>query len=128
MLHTTLSLFLFPENTEPITIIILSDESNKCLMDVINSLYPEMEDLIRMNILYAYLVAFKVLTKVEYEKLGPQSKDSPTEKNQFFLSQLDNKGPPGQEMFVKALYRTKQYDNHHQLIELLRSKGLTITP
>ena len=85
-----------------------------------------MQAMINMNELYAYLVAYKLLAQIESEKLGPQSKDTPTEKNQYFLSLLESKGPQGQEKFVKALYRTKYLDSHHQLLTLLSSKGVTV--
>jgi len=118
---------LLTDNTNPI-IVNISEETNKSLLDIINSLFPVMENLINMIKLYAYLIAFQLLTKVESEKLGPQSTKTKTEKIQYFLSLLDSKGPQGQKMFVIGLYRTKEICSHAQLIELLRSKGVTISP
>jgi len=86
-----------------------------------------MEDLVDVNKLYAYLIAFKVLTKVESEILGPRSTKFKTEKTQHFLSLLDSKGPQGQIMFVKALFRTKELYSHNKLIELLKNNGVSIT-
>ena len=86
-----------------------------------------MEDMIIMKKLYAYLVAFKVLTKTEAAHLGPLSPKINIEKNCYFLSLLDGKATQSQEMFIKALYRTKEIDAHCELLELLREKGVTIT-
>jgi len=119
-------LFLLTEKTPSIVVDVLADEPNKSLLNVINTLYPEMEDKINMNNLYAYLIAFNILTKVESEILGPQSTKTKTEKNQYFLSLLESKGPQGQTMFVKALFRTKEVYSHNQLIELLKNNGVAI--
>ena len=73
------------------------------------------------------MIAFNVHTKVESEKLGPQSTKTKTKKNQYLLSLLDSKGPQGEEMFIKALFRRKEVYSHNQLIELLKSKRIAIT-
>ena len=120
-------IFIFiTEDKAPISVHFIPDETNKTLLDVIHSLYPNMETLINMDKLYPYLIPFKLLTIIESEQLGPQSTNkTKTEKNLYFLSLLESKGPQGQEMFIKALYRTKELVSHRQLIELLGNKGVT---
>ena len=116
-----------PEN-DRLILKISSSGTDITLIQIIQSLFPDMEAMINMNKLHAYLIQFNVLTRIESERLGPLSKDTPTEKNQYFLTILESKGPQGQEKFVKALYRTKDLDSHHQLLVLLKSKGVTVTP
>jgi len=120
-------LFLLTENTPSIIVSVSAEETDNSFFNVISTLYPEMEEKINMNSLYAYLIAFNVLTKVESEILGPQSTKTKTEKNQYLLSLLDSKGPQGQKVFIKALFRKKEVYSHNQLIELLKSKGVAIT-
>ena len=86
-----------------------------------------MEELLNIFKLYAYLVSFKIVTNIESEQLGPLSRLTKTEKIQHFLSLLDSKEPKSHIMFIKALYRTKELDSHHTLLELLRNKGVIIT-
>ena len=110
----------------PISVTFTPNETNKSILDAINSLFPQMQDMINMKKLYAYLVAFKVLTRAEAADLGPLLQKTNIQKNQEFLSLLDRKATQSQEMFVKALYRTKELDTHRELLELLSKKGVAI--
>lgn len=107
----------------------VSMPDNKTIMDVIFSVQPEMEQNINMDELFAYLNKYDILTRLDREHLGPQSKKTLTEKNRYLIYELESKSPQGKENFVKALYDSSHKNESHQiLINKLQEKGVVVEP
>jgi len=105
----------------------ISTHGDQSIMEIINTLHPEMEQYIVIDELLPFLNRHKVLTRNNREQLGPQSPTTPTMKTRQLLSILDSTGPVGEENFVKALFESSnKVSGHKHLIELLQSEGVTI--
>ena len=105
----------------------ISTNGDQSIMEIINTLHPELERFIKIDELLPFLNRHKVLTRNDREQLGPQSSTTPTMKTRQLLSILDSIGPVGEENFVKALFESSNdVSGHKHLIELLQSEGVTV--
>ena len=102
------------------------DPENQSILEIITTLNPEMEQYIVVDEILPFLNRHNLLTRVDRERLGPQSTTSPTLKTRQLQSILDSIGPDGEENFVKALYESSSVPGHRHLIKLLQDNGVTI--
>ena len=98
-------------------------------MEVIDKLYPELQELINVQSLLSYLHKYNVLALNENQRLKLEIYTD-IEKAQELLEMLRSKSPEGQENFVKALYESSQAlgdsSGHHEIIQLFQTNGITL--
>ena len=98
-------------------------------MEVIDELYPKLQEHINVQCLLSYLHKYNVLDSNENQRLMLIIL-TPIEKAQKLLEMLRSKSPEGQENFVKALYESSQElgssSGHHKIIQLFLTNGITI--
>jgi len=111
--------------------IRVSTNGDQKIIGIIYKLQPDMETLLNIDELLAYLMKHRVLTNNEEQHLGPGSYATPLEKVRFLLSEsvLGRKGLKGQKNFIRALYESsKRQGNtgHRDLVTRLRENGVII--
>ena len=99
------------------------------IMDILNSLHPQLVEFLDITLLVSYLSQNHVLTLNERQHLLLPSY-TPIEKIQKLLLQLESKDDEEQKNFIKAIYESSKQQgggNHHKIIKLFQRKGIMLT-
>ena len=98
-------------------------------MVVLNSMLPELLQLIKMSQLLPYLVKYGLLTTDEKQELQMETTTDYKKALNFLSSIIGTKGSEGEKNFIKALYElSKKPGNsrYRDVINKLQQKGITV--
>jgi len=104
-------------------------ENDECVLEVVNTMQPEMLQHVVMLNLLPYMNKYDILTINEVQKLQLESTTNYEKVNCLLSSILVHKSPEGKKHFIIALYESSKKpgnSGHKKLIDKLQHKGLKI--
>ena len=104
--------------------------NGECVMEIVNTMQPEMLQFIVILELLPYMKKYNILTINEEQELQLESTTNYKKVLCLLSSILVSKSPEGKKNFIKALYESSKISGnsgHNKLIMKLQRKGITIS-